>query len=728
MSLFIPPVVRGDDANGNPLSGAEWFFYETGTTTPATIYADAELTTPLTNPVVADDGGLFVPVYIDPAVVYRSVLKTGAGTTIQDIDPYNELAATISWVVDTRNDLEALPTSDQAVMLLEAGRQGVFVFDSSNLSAEVTADPEQGIYVAPAATPSGASGAWVRQFTGSIPAKIFGVTGDGVTNDTAALQAALNYASFIGGGVVRIDEGATVLHAAFNVPNDVVLEVAGDLVADDQDIDFVTVGQNSKLLGVGKGKLDLSNLSAFTNSAVVIPSTTVSWLDSGSEVDIDIIGIDPGAAAAPTGTAVEIKVAATSAHRVSFCRIAGNHEFFHTGLACDIPVPASGVNFASSNRVEAVYYDVVDAVRGTIASANSSMGAWAFDYVVQAQSTKATLNRGLKWEGAGASGHIVFWDTTSSVTVDNKPVEFTSDSSRNEITIQGLTTDQIINRSVTARPNRIKIYGGAEDSIISRTSPPMSATLPVGIGLQDDHFAYASTRSGWTITTSVAVSTGSVANMFNPIPNNFGRWAALNGVLEIKIDLGASVTKPHVFGVIFDYTAYPDKLLIETSTDDVSYTTLYDKTASNSASPTEVWSDLGGQNPARYVKFTITNDTAKDLIIYRIWGNFASVKGNAFAERYQPNVESQLSVDGTKVLGPRETGWSVDTGTAKRTANATYVAGSTLTFTDPPTAGEMTALATRLAAVEAALQNASQTIKALKDDLHATAGHGLIGT
>lgn len=85
-------------------------------------------------------------------------------------------------------------------------------------------------------------------------------------------------------------------------------------------------------------------------------------------------------------------------------------------------------------------------------------------------------------------------------------------------------------------------------------------------------------------------------------------------------------------------------------------------------------------------------------------------------------------VGGTRVLAPRITGWALDTGTAKRTANATYAAGATLTFSAAYTQAELTALATRLAAVEAALQNSSQTVKALKDDLHATAGHGLIGT
>lgn len=89
-----------------------------------------------------------------------------------------------------RTILAALATSLPAY-LREAGREGMFVFDSSNLSAKVTADPNQGVYVAPSATPSGASGAWVRKFSGPLNVKWFGATGDGTTNDSAAILATI---------------------------------------------------------------------------------------------------------------------------------------------------------------------------------------------------------------------------------------------------------------------------------------------------------------------------------------------------------------------------------------------------------------------------------------------------------------------------------------------------------------------------------------------------------
>jgi hypothetical protein len=77
-------------------------------------------------------------------------------------------------------------------LLTEAGREGLFVFDPSNLGARVAADPQQAIHIAPAADPTGASGGWVRKFSGSLDARWFGLSTSetGMANKTA-LDAAI---------------------------------------------------------------------------------------------------------------------------------------------------------------------------------------------------------------------------------------------------------------------------------------------------------------------------------------------------------------------------------------------------------------------------------------------------------------------------------------------------------------------------------------------------------
>ncbi|MFL5384408.1 MAG: hypothetical protein ACJ8GN_17945 [Longimicrobiaceae bacterium] len=168
MSLYIlPSAMRATDSNNVPLSGAKLYFYQSGTLTSATVYSDPARTTAHASPVVADAAGLFAPIYLNPSVTYRAILKNAAGVTIDDIDPYllSDVAA-----VGTRTAMAAIPapTNFQAVFLAESGREGMFVFSTANLSAAVTADPDQGVYVPPASTPSGASGAWVRKTGGYL--------------------------------------------------------------------------------------------------------------------------------------------------------------------------------------------------------------------------------------------------------------------------------------------------------------------------------------------------------------------------------------------------------------------------------------------------------------------------------------------------------------------------------------------------------------------------------
>lgn len=85
--LFAPPYMTVFDADGNPVSGAKLYFYATGTTTPATVYSDSGLVTPLANPVIADAAGRCSAVYLDSNITYRCKVTTAAGATISDVDP-----------------------------------------------------------------------------------------------------------------------------------------------------------------------------------------------------------------------------------------------------------------------------------------------------------------------------------------------------------------------------------------------------------------------------------------------------------------------------------------------------------------------------------------------------------------------------------------------------------------------------------------------------------------
>jgi hypothetical protein len=82
-------------------------------------------------------------------------------------------------VVTSISALQALTlTSGAVVYLSAAGRTGYFVGSTANLSSAVTNDISQAITVAPSSDATGASGAWVRNYTGPVNYGWWGIVGD----------------------------------------------------------------------------------------------------------------------------------------------------------------------------------------------------------------------------------------------------------------------------------------------------------------------------------------------------------------------------------------------------------------------------------------------------------------------------------------------------------------------------------------------------------------------
>lgn len=86
--IFVLPRQLALDDDASPLAGALLYFYQTATTTPQAVYSDAALTTPHSNPVVADAAGEFAKIYLDPnaEVDYRIRLTTADGVLMYQED------------------------------------------------------------------------------------------------------------------------------------------------------------------------------------------------------------------------------------------------------------------------------------------------------------------------------------------------------------------------------------------------------------------------------------------------------------------------------------------------------------------------------------------------------------------------------------------------------------------------------------------------------------------
>lgn len=98
MSIFFFPKQQAFGTSGGISPGAKLYFYAVGTTTPKNTYSDSGLTTPHSNPVVADSSGVFAAIYLSGN--YKVVLKTSSDVTLWTQDNYNASdAAALSYVV-----------------------------------------------------------------------------------------------------------------------------------------------------------------------------------------------------------------------------------------------------------------------------------------------------------------------------------------------------------------------------------------------------------------------------------------------------------------------------------------------------------------------------------------------------------------------------------------------------------------------------------------------------
>ena len=153
----------------------------------------------------------------------------------------------------TRGELAAIADRSKPAVLIEQGREGVFLFEPSDQSTNVGRDGAQGVYVAAGEDPTGASGAWVRKYSGPIEASWFGAMGDGIADDTAALQAALTFVEGIADCILRIGVGTfPVSDQLITFGAGVTIDARGATIASSMTVSLPTLdvsGDRTKILG-----------------------------------------------------------------------------------------------------------------------------------------------------------------------------------------------------------------------------------------------------------------------------------------------------------------------------------------------------------------------------------------------------------------------------------------------------------------------------------------------
>ena len=235
MAVNLSPIggVAGQffDNNGNPLSGGKIFTYSAGTTTPQTSYTSASGTTPHANPIILDAAGR-VPggeIWLTDGLQYKFIIQTSNNVLIGTYD--NIIGINSNFVNYTNAQEIQTATAGQTVFTLttmqyQPGTNSLSVFvdgvnqygpgamyayqETSSTVVTFTAGLHVGAqvkFVTSAINASSYGDAeqinYTPPFTSSVPTNVedklseyvsvqdFGAVGDGVTDDTAAFNAAI---------------------------------------------------------------------------------------------------------------------------------------------------------------------------------------------------------------------------------------------------------------------------------------------------------------------------------------------------------------------------------------------------------------------------------------------------------------------------------------------------------------------------------------------------------
>jgi hypothetical protein len=288
------------DNSGNVLTGGKIYTYAAGTTTPATTYTSSTGVTANSNPIILNSAGR-VPfeIWLTDGVVYKFVLKDSNDTLIATYD--NLIGINSNFIAFTMQQEIQTATAGQTVFNLTTMQyqpstnslsvfvDGVNQYGPGAQYAYVETDSDtvtfvNGLHVgasvkfttAASVSSNYANAAQVTYdppFTGAVATNVedklaqtvsvkdFGAVGDGVTDDSAAIQAAID-------AVLNVvfPEGTYLVTSSVNLQNGSNLQIDGDIVYTGSNALFVAAGSAGSTYtassGASRGDLTISVTSA----------------------------------------------------------------------------------------------------------------------------------------------------------------------------------------------------------------------------------------------------------------------------------------------------------------------------------------------------------------------------------------------------------------------------------------------------------------------------------
>jgi hypothetical protein len=658
--LLIPPF-RATDANGNPISGAKWKFYATGTLTPATVYSDEELSTSLGSVVTADAGGKFVAIYGDAAISYRAILTTSADIAVgYDFDPINTDALTILASSSGAASVGFLQSGTSAVArtVQDKLRDSLSVFDF--FTAAQIADVKAGTLALDVTAPfQAAINASIAASKGLfVPAGNYSVTTLNITLTSSA--ASSDFTMFgdtrTGSILTKRDSSTTP-----------ILNLSHTTEPTTANVDIMDL----RLEGNAKGHDGLRNTAAASTTLTrLFILDCDNGIDSrgmiGSEIEYCYIaGCNNGIKFRANGALT----AYSNANSVRYCRIADNTVY--------------GIDYGQGSQLRIVECDIESNGRTsvvTVTSATPGVVTWTAHGLTAGTEIMFTNSGGALPTGLTAG--TVYFVLATGLTANTFQVSLTNGGAAINTSSTGTGT----HTAHVYRAGGVVVRSTVDDEI--------------GTSILAIDKTWFEANKGPTIQFETVTSTGLFVQISNSniISSAAGKAILAAGGGNFVL---TNVSAPSA-GDTFDMTCNNLTLLgcylnilAGTATYTLAMSTII------GGSPVEGTFQRGIQIGAGNL---ITQTWAAGAAGYNMGPNTSN--GRYYFQKQGTatgvyEFDGDIFRTGVKVLSTRKTGWGLATGTATRTTFAT---------------GSVT------------LPQLAERVKALIDDLEATAGHGLLGS
>jgi len=305
MSVSLSPIggagAQFFDNNGNPLSGGKLYSYEAGTTTPKTTYTTAAGTTANSNPIILNAAGRPPQeIWLTTNEPYKFVLNDSADNLIGTWDNiYGYSSGSIAYAateVQTATAGQTLfvltemiynPGTNTLAVYVDGVNQVVnnAYIESSATEVTFVSGLHEGavvkfVNVAIVSTDA-TSVTYEPGFAGSVQTTVaaklqqtvsvkdFGAAGDGVTDDTAAIQAAID-SCFTTGQSVYVNAGTYAVTGIKVYPNTILdFDANAELLMTDDGFCIrtstspsVTIPNNSvNKVCINNAKIDMNDKS-----------------------------------------------------------------------------------------------------------------------------------------------------------------------------------------------------------------------------------------------------------------------------------------------------------------------------------------------------------------------------------------------------------------------------------------------------------------------------------